>query len=466
MKNSKIGCVILAAGKGTRMKSETPKVLFNICGQPMIGYLLETISKIKEISKVYIVVGYKAEEVKSKILEIVDSKLKDKIIFVYQEDQKGSGDALLKVKKHIDPSIAYLIVLSADVPLVSENTIKMLIMSHLKEKTDCSVLTTTLDNPVGYGRIVRDVSNRFVDIIEEVDANESQKKIKEVNTGIYIFTLPILWSALVKVKPNNKKKEYYLTDVVKFISSKSAISTLDSQEVKGINTRKDLLEVTELVRRKIIERFLLNGVNIYLPDTVYIDIHTKISEDTEIFSGCVICNSEIGRNCKIGPYSYLDNTKVADDTQILYSYIIDTQIGNNCKIGPFSRIINNTKIHNNVIIGNFVEITRSIINDYVKIRHHSYIGDTEIEEKVNVGAGSITCNYDGIKKNKTYIGKNTFVGSNVNLVAPIKVGKNVMIAAGSTVTKDIPDNAFVIARVKESIKPQHRIIKKLFNLNM
>lgn len=458
-----IGCVILAAGEGTRMKSEVPKVLFDICGKPMIGHLLDTVSKVNEFNKIYIVVGYKSEEVKQKILSLDGIKrIKSKLEFVYQPQQRGSGDALLRVKNCLSKNIKYLMVLSADVPLISKETLNMLINYHIRQKVDCSVLSVVLDDPYGYGRIVRDISKKFVDIVEELDASDSQRKIKEVNTGIYVFSLDVLWKALEKVKPNNKKKEYYLTDVVKYISSKDAVICSNPQEVKGVNTRKDLLEVIEIVRKRIFENLLLNGITVYLPETVYIDINTKISQDTEIFPGCIIHNSEIDKNCKIGPFSYISNTKVASNTQILYSYIADAEIGCNCKIGPFSRIISNTKIHDNVIVGNFAEIVRSVINSYTKIKHHSYIGDTEIKQKVNIGAGVITCNYDGIKKNKTHIGENTFVGSNVNLVAPIRVGKNVMIAAGSTITEDIPDNTLAIARAKQTIKPQHRIIKKLF----
>lgn len=458
-----IGCVILAAGEGTRMKSEVPKVLFDICGKPMIGHLLDTVSKVNEFNKIYIVVGYKSEEVKQKILSLDGIKrIKSKLEFVYQPQQRGSGDALLRVKNCLSKNIKYLMVLSADVPLISKETLNMLINYHIRQKVDCSVLSVVLDDPYGYGRIVRDISKKFVDIVEELDASDSQRKIKEVNTGIYVFSLDVLWKALEKVKPNNKKKEYYLTDVVKYISSKDAVICSNPQEVKGVNTRKDLLEVIEIVRKRIFENLLLNGITVYLPETVYIDINTKISQDTEIFPGCIIHNSEIDKNCKIGPFSYISNTKVASNTQILYSYITDAEIGCNCKIGPFSRIISNTKIHDNVIVGNFAEIVRSVINSYTKIKHHSYIGDTEIKQKVNIGAGVITCNYDGIKKNKTHIGENTFVGSNVNLVAPIRVGKNVMIAAGSTITEDIPDNTLAIARSKQTIKPQHRIIKKLF----
>ncbi|MEN3013593.1 MAG: bifunctional UDP-N-acetylglucosamine diphosphorylase/glucosamine-1-phosphate N-acetyltransferase GlmU [Endomicrobiia bacterium] len=459
MKNFKVGCVLLAAGKGTRMKSETPKVLFDICGKPMIVHLLDTVIKVKEFEKIYIVIGYKADEVKNKILSLYDHKILNKVIFVKQDEQKGSGDALLKVKRYSE-KMNCLAVISADVPLISEATIKMLVESHLKEKVECTVLTTTMDNPYGYGRIIRDISKKFIEIVEEVDANDSQKKIKEINTGIYVFSLPVLWKALSKIKPDNKKKEYYLTDAVKYLTTKNALLCSNSDELKGVNTKEDLTEIIDIVRKRIIKKLLLDGVNIHSPDTIYIDLNTKILQDTEIFQGSTICNSEIKSFCKIGPFSYIDTSRIENNTHILYSYIVNTQIGNNCKIGPFSKILD-TKICNNVIIGNFAEVIRSVISDNVKIKHHSYIGDTEIENKVNIGAGVITCNYDGVRKNKTYIGQNTFVGSNVNLVAPIKIGKNVLIAAGSTITKDVPDNTLAIARTKEIFKQNHPIIKNL-----
>ncbi len=459
---NKTVCAILAAGEGTRMKSSLPKVLFDICGKTMIEHILETVSCSELFNKVYIIVGYKADLVKQKILNSpVGKRLKDKLVFVLQQNQLGTADAVKKLKKFIPKSINYLVVLSGDVPLITNTTLKKLVDNHIREKVDCTVASFVTDNPLGYGRILRDSLNQFIDIVEELDATESQKTVKEVNAGVYVFSLPQLWSAISKVKPNNKKSEYYLTDTVKYFRYKQAIQFADQNEFKGVNSRDELIEVVEIVRQRIIKNLMDNGVTILLPQTVYIDCNTKIAADTKILQGCTIINSEIGKNCVIGPYSFVDSSSIGNNVNIIYSHISSAKIGDNCSIGPFSRIRPETELKNNVSIGNFVELKKSIIYDGTKINHLSYVGDSTVLEDVNIGAGTITCNYDGIKKHKTYIGKRVFIGSNVNLIAPINVGDNVVIAAGSTVTKDIPANTFVIARAKEVQKPNHRIVKRL-----
>lgn len=462
--SSKLACVILAAGEGTRMKSDCPKVLFDICGKSMIDFVIEQAGKLNKIEKIYVVVGYKSNLVKQHILnsEFLNNKIKQKIVFVEQEEQLGSGDAVAKVKRDINKNIKNLLVLSGDVPLISFETLKDLVDAHLNSNVECSVLSVMMDNPYGYGRIVRDISKKFIDIVEETEANENQKSIKEVNSGIYVFKLPNLWSALSKVKPNNKKNEYFLTDVVKFLSSKQTVLCKNSQEVKGINTRKDLAEIEEVVRKRILEKFMLDGVTIRIPQSVYIDFKSKIENDTEILPGSVIINSHISKGCVIGPYSMIISSVIRQNTEVIYSHVAHSKIGEGCRIGPFSRIRPETDIEDNVRIGNFVEIKNSVIKNNTKINHLSYIGDTTLSENVNIGAGTITCNFDGIRKYKTFVGKNVFVGSNVNLVAPIKIGDNVVIAAGSTITKDVPSNTLVIARAEEIQKPEHRIVKKLF----
>ena len=458
-----IGCVILAAGEGTRMKSEDkPKLLFEICGKSIIEFVLETVSKIN-FEKVYIVVGFKADMIKQNILnsKFISDNFKKKIVFVEQKKRLGSGDAVKQVKKVVDKNIKYLLVLSGDVPLISKQTIENLINAHIVSKTECSVLSVMMENPYGYGRIIRDFSKKFVEIVEETELKEEQRTIKEVNAGIYVFNLPILWKAISKIKPDNKKEEYFITDVVRYLSSKQTVLCKDSQEVKGINTRKDLAEIEEIVREKILEDLMINGVTIKMPETVYVDFRSKVGVATEILPGSIILNSKIGESCIIGPYSVLINTLVKDKTEVVYSYIRDSKIGSECKIGPFSRIRPNTTIEDNSRIGNFVEVKNSYIGKNTKVNHLSYIGDTTLFEDVNIGAGTITCNYDGVKKYKTIIGRRVFVGSNVNLVAPIKIGDNVVIAAGSTITKNVPSNTFVIARAQEIQKPNHRIVRRL-----
>ncbi len=463
MKKAKLSCAILAAGEGTRMKSDYPKVLFSICGKSIIDFVIDTVKRLN-IEKIYVVVGYRSDLVKQHILnsEFIDDKTKEKIIFVEQKHQLGSADALAKVKKFIDKNISHLLVLSGDVPLVSFDTLKNLLDTHINSDVECSVLSVMMENPYGYGRIIRDISKKFIDIVEETESTQEQKTIKEVNSGIYVFKLPILWSKLKKVNPNNKKNEYFLTDVVRFLSSKQTVLCKNSFEVKGINTRKDLSEIEGIVRKQILEMLMLEGVTIRMPESVYIDFKSKIESCVEILPGSIILNSYISKGCIIGPYSVIVNSFIKENTEVVYSHISDSKIGKGCKIGPFSRIRPKTNIEDNVRIGNFVEIKNSVIKTNTKVNHLSYIGDTTLSENVNIGAGTITCNFDGIKKHKTFVGRNVFVGSNVNLVAPIEIADNVVIAAGSTITKNIPSNTFVIARAQEIQKKNHRIVKKLF----
>lgn len=460
--NNKIAYAILAAGEGTRMRSTLPKVLFDICGKTMIEYVLETVAQTDYAGKVYIIVGHKADIVKDAILKSsIDNKLKQRLIFVYQKQQLGTADAVKQLNKKLPRCVKYLVVLSGDVPLISPSTINKLISLHIEAKVDCTVASFITNEPTGYGRIVRDISKHFVEIVEEIDATDAQKLIKEVNAGVYVFSLPQLWSAISKVKPENKKGEYYLTDTLKYIKSKQAVQCGDAKEFKGVNSREELTEVIEYVRHKIINNLMRSGVTIMLPQTVYVDWNTKVGEDTQILQGCIIMNSQIGRSCVIGPNSYINFSNIGNNVTVTYSHIVSANIGDNCSIGPFSRIRPETTIADNVSIGNFVEIKKSEIKSGTKINHLSYIGDTTILNNVNIGAGTITCNYDGIRKHKTYIGKRVFIGSNVNLIAPINVGDNVVIAAGSTISKDVPANTFVIARTKEIHKPNHRIVKRL-----
>ncbi len=464
--NNKLGCVILAAGEGTRMKSELPKVLFPICGKTMIEYVIEASSSLNPL-QIYVVIGYKADLVKQKILssEYIKPNIKSKIVFVTQKQQLGSGHALLQTKNFIDKKIDTLLTLSGDVPLIEPTTLKEFYNVYKKTKVDISVLCVKMQNPQGYGRIIKTPSGDLKDIVEEQDATEIQKKIKEVNAGIYIFKLPKLWSALKKIRPDNVKKEYYLTDVVKFLPKKNVYLCNNPIEVAGVNTRADLVEIESYVKNKIIKNLMLNGVSIVSPETVYITHNVKIEPDVTILPGSVLENVIIEKNCEIGPYTYIKDSTIAEGTKIVFSYIEGAKIGPYCKIGPYSRIRPQTILDKNVSIGNFVELKNSVVQEMTKINHLSYIGDSEIEKMVNIGAGSITCNYDGVKKHKTYIGANSFIGSNVNIIAPIKIGHNVVIAAGSTVTKDVPPYTFVIAREKEIHKVGHRIVKRIFNKN-
>ncbi len=460
---NKIGCIILAAGEGTRMKSEIPKMLFTICGKTIIEHILDTVLRLN-LDKIYFVVGHKKEQIIEKIKTCLPKTQQSKIIFVTQHKQLGSGDAVLQVKKFVDKKINSLLVLSGDVPLITKNTLLKFIAHHNKTNTESCVLTVEIKNPFSYGRIVRDSLGRFSAIVEEKDATENQRNIKEVNSGIYIFKLPSLWESLKKVKPENQKKEYYLTDVIKYCETKTTFLCENEIEVKGINTRADLSEVEDIVREKLLNNLMLNGVSVYMPKTVYIDYFTRISKETIVYPGSILTKSVIKENCVIGPYSVIENSSVGSNTKIIFSFVSNSKIGKNCNIGPYGRIRPGVNLFNDVSVGNFVELKNSIVKNKSKINHLSYIGDTEIGREVNIGAGVITCNYDGRQKHRTFIGDKSFIGSNANLVAPIKIGNNVVVAAGSTLSKDVKPFTLAIERSVEIHKNKSSTIKNMYGI--
>ncbi|MDR0822201.1 MAG: bifunctional UDP-N-acetylglucosamine diphosphorylase/glucosamine-1-phosphate N-acetyltransferase GlmU [Endomicrobium sp.] len=436
--------VILAAGSGTRMQSEIPKVLHKLSGKTLLKWVIDSVSKLKP-DNIVIVLGHKSELVE-KSLDGLNVKI------VYQREQKGSAHALLQAKSALENYKGNILVISGDVPLIKSSTISALLKYNSKNNHSASVLSTIVDNPFGYGRIVKNKLN-FEAIVEEKDASQEEKNIKEINSGIYCFDSGI-WSVLSKIKPNNVKKEYYVTDSIAILKqegkSVGLYKTDDNSEVKGINNRKELAETENIIQDRKIQELLQKGVSFINPKAVYISADAQIGQDTIIYPGAYIANNvKIGKNCIIEGSSYIADSKIADGVFISYSYIKGAVIEKGAHIGPFSHIRPESHLKENVKVGNFSEIKKSTIEKGAKVNHLSYIGDANIGKAVNIGAGTITCNFDGYKKHKTKIGDNVFVGSNVNLVAPVKVGKNALIAAGSTITRDIPPHQLAIARAKQ-----------------
>ncbi|MDR3243727.1 MAG: bifunctional UDP-N-acetylglucosamine diphosphorylase/glucosamine-1-phosphate N-acetyltransferase GlmU, partial [Elusimicrobiota bacterium] len=355
-----------------------------------------------------------------------------------------------------------ILAISGDVPLIKSSTLSALIRHNSKNKNSATVLSTIVDNPFGYGRIVKN-ANLFEKIVEEKDASIEQKQINEINSGIYCFD-DLIWDILKKIKPNNVKKEYYITDSIAILKQEGKLvglyKTDDNSEVKGINNRKELAEAENIIQDRKIKELLDKGVSFIDTKSVYISDDAKIGQDTVIYPGVFIANNvSIGKDCKIEGSSYIADSKIADSVLISYSYINGAEIEKGVRIGPYSHIRPQSHLKENVKVGNFSEIKKSKLEKGAKVNHLSYIGDAQIGKSVNIGAGTITCNFDGIKKHETIIEDNVFVGSNVNLVAPVKVGKNALIAAGSTITHDIPSNQLAIERTKQ----QHinrRIIMK------
>jgi bifunctional UDP-N-acetylglucosamine pyrophosphorylase/glucosamine-1-phosphate N-acetyltransferase len=445
MKN--VSVVILAAGIGKRMISSIPKVVHNLSGKPIIRWIVDSVLSIKP-NIVVVVINHKNSNAIKKLL------LNTNVKFVYQEEQLGSANAAIQAEKILKNKSDYVLIINGDTPLIDKIILNSLIDKTIKTKSSLTLLSSILKNPYGYGRIIKKNGN-LKNIVEEANATEKEKQINEINSGIYCFDKDI-WKYLKNIKQNNIKKEYYLTDVVSILKKKKkkiSLFVYDKYETIGINTRIDLLNAEKELKIKKIYNLINSGVNIIDINNVYISNDAKIGKDTIIYPGVFIdIGVSIGEKCIIKGSSYLINSKIGCNNIIIYSYIEGAIIKNKVTVGPFVHIRNGTILNENVKIGNFSEIKKSIIEEKSKINHLSYIGNSKIGKNVNIGAGTITCNYDGKKKNKTFIGSNSFIGSNVNFIAPIKIGKNVIVAAGSTITKNVPSNKFTISRSKQKIK--------------
>lgn len=440
--------IILSAGAGTRMKSNTLKVLHKVCGLTMVEHVLDIADDIG-CDKNVVVVGHRAEDVKAVIGD-------RNVEFALQAQQLGTGHAVKMAKDYI-PSDGNVILLYGDTPLITKESIMKLIDYHNEEGNSVSVLTTYVDNPTGYGRIYRDAFNNVTDIIEEKDADADQKKIKEINSGIYCFKARDLSIALDKLNNDNNQNEYYITDSIRILKDLSknvgAFVIEDNSEILGVNTRIQLSQAEAIMRKRINNYHMTNGVTFIDPNTTYVGKNVKIGKDTIVYPSVLIeGNTEIGESCVIKGNSDINNSKIGNGVSIDKSTILDSIVGDDTKIGPYAYLRPNSKIGNNVKIGDFVEVKNSIINDNSKASHLSYIGDSEVGENVNIGCGTVFVNYDGKKKHKTIVGDNSFIGCNANLVAPVEVEANAYVAAGSTITKKVPSGALAVGRAKQSNK--------------
>ena len=404
--------VILAAGKGTRMKSNKSKLVHKIYGKELVTRVVEVAQKA-DVSDVVAVVGYKKEQ--------VEEVLKDKVKYAYQEEMLGTGHAVMQAAKYLEGRKGKVLVLNGDVPILRPETLKNLVQKSIHNKEYATLLTAIYDNPTGYGRIVRDEGGNIKAIVEQKDATEEQREIKEINAGIYCFDIEELLLALKEITPNNAQGEYYLTDVIKIMNDKGlktgAVIVEDNTEILGVNDRMQLEMLTRILRLRINQEHMKNGVTIEDINTTYIYDDVEIGTDTVIHPNTTI---------KSG-----------------------VKIGSDCEIGPNAYIREGCKLSDKVKIGSFVEVKKAIIGEGTKVPHLSYMGDCEIGSKTNIGCGTITCNYDGFNKSKTVIGNNNFIGSNTNLVAPVTLGDNVFVAAGSTITDDVPEDALAIARQRQ-----------------
>lgn len=442
---SKLHIVILAAGIGKRMKSSRPKVLHELAGKPMLSHVIES-ARALQPHRVCIVIGHGGEQ-------IIERFSTNDLIWVEQKPQLGTGHALLQALPELDEEGATL-VLYGDVPLVRVETLSKLVQAGSGDKY--AILTTALENPYGYGRIIRNEDTRAITcIVEEKDATEAQRLVNEVNTGIMYIPNRKLHTWLPKLKNDNAQKEYYLTDLIKLAVAEN-IPIVSAQpdynwEILGVNSRAQMAELERIYQKENASRLLEEGVTLYDPSRIDIRGQLECGSDVEIDVNCLFeGHVKLGNSVKIMANCVLKNVTVADGTVIQpFSHIENSAIGANCRIGPYSRIRPNTNLNDNVHIGNFVEIKQSVIAEGSKVNHLSYIGDTVMGSSVNVGAGTITCNYDGAYKHQTIIEDNVFIGSDTQLVAPVKISRGTTIGAGSTITKDTPENELTLSRVKQ-----------------
>ena len=436
--------VILAAGMGTRMKSKMPKVLHKVCGKPLSKWVIDA-SEAAGADKVCAVVGHKAETVKEVLGDVCE--------FALQAEQKGTGHAVMQAIDVIKNSKGEVVILNGDTPLITAETINKAIEYHKNNGNQATVITAILDDATGYGRIVRDNDGSVLKIVEQKDASKEEKKINEVNSGMYVFDAQSLVYALDKITPNNAQGEYYLTDTLEILLSAGkkiggyAIS--DNDEIRGINDRVQLNEAEKIMQKRINEYHMRNGVTMRNPESVYIEDGVEIGNDTEICQNVTIkSGTKIGSDCVIGSGSMLDRAVIHDGVDVLSSVILESEVDEGTHVGPFAYIRPNCHVGKEVKVGDFVELKNSNIDDGTKISHLTYIGDSDVGKRVNFGCGTVTCNYDGKKKYRTTIGDDCFVGCNTNFVSPINVGDGVYIAAGSTITEDIPENSLSIARAR------------------
>ncbi|MFZ5595742.1 MAG: bifunctional UDP-N-acetylglucosamine diphosphorylase/glucosamine-1-phosphate N-acetyltransferase GlmU [Bacillota bacterium] len=437
-----LATVVLAAGKGTRMKSGQPKVLHNICGLPMICHVLQSAMEAGS-DKIIVVAGFGGDLVAKEIEGLGE--------VVYQHEQLGTAHALLQAAEALKDFSGDVMVLCGDTPLITSGTLKKLIAVHRESGAAATVLTSVAEIPEGYGRVIRGEDGRVLRIVEQKDASPDELAVREINTGMYCFKTDGLFEELGLLKPDNAQGEYYLTDLIEkyVVGGKpvNAVPGADLSEIMGVNDRVQLAAARESMAGKINRELMLSGVTIIDPLSVYIDVGVKIGCDTVIYPGTLIQGSAvIGSNCRIGPFTQVLSARVGDNVTVRQSVIEDSIIGDGCNIGPYSYIRPGCVLDSGVKVGDFVELKKARIGRGSKVPHLSYMGDADIGQNVNVGAGTITCNYDGEKKWQTHIGDNAFIGSNTNLVAPVKVGRGSVTGAGSTITKDVPDGALGVTR--------------------
>ncbi|PZE19201.1 bifunctional UDP-N-acetylglucosamine diphosphorylase/glucosamine-1-phosphate N-acetyltransferase GlmU [Paenibacillus xerothermodurans] len=441
--------IVLAAGQGKRMKSKLYKVLHPVGGKPMVGHVIDALEQI-DTQRTVVVVGHGADAVKA--------YLGDRVEYAMQEQQLGTGHAVLQAEALLGQEDGLTVLLYGDTPLITSNSLRQMIELHREKGAAATVMTAIMDDPTGLGRIIRDEQGRVSRIVEQKDCSSEEREIKEINSGMYCFSNRKLFDALSKVTNNNAQNEYYVTDVVGILVNQGevveAYCTPDAIDTFGVNDRVALSEAERIMRARINKQQMINGVTLIDPANTYIDADVRIGSDTVILPGTVIKGKTvIGENCVIGPNTEITDSTLGSNIQVKQSVLLEAVVGDSSTIGPFAYLRPGAELGHSVKIGDFVEIKNAKLADDVKVSHLSYIGDAVVGKNVNFGCGAITVNYDGFNKQLTEVADDAFIGSNVNLIAPVKVGKGAYVVAGSTITNDVNADDLAIARERQINKP-------------
>jgi bifunctional UDP-N-acetylglucosamine pyrophosphorylase / glucosamine-1-phosphate N-acetyltransferase len=437
--------IVLAAGQGKRMKSKLYKVLHPVCGKPMVGHVLTALENL-QTSRTVVIVGHGAEAVKGYLGERAE--------YALQAQQLGTGHAVLQAKELLGQEEGQTIVICGDTPLVSEETLRSMLALHNEKGAAGTILTAKMDVPTGYGRIIRDERGLVARIVEEKDCTDEQRQVQEINTGTYIFDNRKLFDALSQVTNQNAQNEYYITDVIGILVAGSHVvegyCMKDAVEAIGVNDRLALSQAEQSMRERINRRHMLNGVTIIDSANTYIEADVQIGADTVLLPGTVLKGATvIGEDCVIGPQADIQDTRIGNGVEVKHSVMVEAVVGDGTTVGPYAYLRPGADLGQNVKIGDFVEIKNAKLADDVKVSHLSYIGDAVVGKNVNFGCGAITVNYDGSNKQLTQVEDDAFIGSNVNLIAPVTIGKGAYVVAGSTITHNVEENDLAIARERQ-----------------